>query len=268
MCRLLISLAMVLWISAVPAKSWADEETFPALGRPAPKTVPPVESTSPRISPARDKRVLLLIRPECERCADELRRLNAAGGPFDVLRGRGWKIGAGPENHIQILDATVLADAGVAPIMDELQPKNFPVVLCIEQGTIARSFQRGCTTPLDEWTFGWLMTGNDDRPAEPPPEPIQVQTTGNYRLRGNHWSVEGNWNPTHAEVVHHLRTVHGAQLQTGWVIESWSLEELRSLHDDLHDREEGFRGRYAGNAAPRSPSGSGSVFRKPGNAGR
>lgn len=269
MWRLLYLLAMVLLISAVPARSWGDEEAFPAPGQPAaPKTVSAADSTSSVTRPARSKRILLLITPECERCADELRRLSADGGPFDILRRRGWKIGPGTENHIQILDAAVPADAEIAPVIAALQPKSFPVVLYIEQGTIARSFQRGCTTPLDEWTFGWLMTGNDDRPAEPPAEPIQVQTTGNYRLRGNHWSVEGNWNPTHAEVVHHLRAVHGAQIQSGWIIESWSLEELRSLHDDLHDRGEGFRGRYAGSTTSRSPSGGGSVFRKPGNAAR
>jgi len=49
-----------------------------------------------------------------------------------------------------------------------------------------------------------------------------------------------------------LRSTHAGQLQAKWNIESWSLEELRSLHDDLHDRYEGFQGRYAGTSSSRS----------------
>jgi hypothetical protein len=101
------------------------------------------------------------------------------------------------------------------------------------------------------------------------PEPIEVATTGNYPLRGNHWSVEGNWNPTREYVAQHLRSAHASQLQAGWDIESWSAEELRSLHDDIHDREEGFRGRSAGSTmSSRSTSGGGGGVKKPGKASR
>jgi hypothetical protein len=109
------------------------------------------------------------------------------------------------------------------------------------------------------------MTGNDLRPAEYVDEPVTVKTTGHYRLRGNHWSVEGNWNPTSNEVARHLRASHSNQLQAGWKIEDWSVEELRSLHDDIHDREEGFRGRYASTTATRSKPSGGSGAGKPGS---
>lgn len=119
------------------------------------------------------------------------------------------------------------------------------------------------------------MTGNDERPLAFVPEPTQVVTTGNYTLRGNHWSVSGDWNPSRETVVQHLRAVHSQQLQANWNIESWSIDELRSLHDDLHDREEGFRGRFAANASRnsagqgiRSSSNGGHAFQKPGKASR
>ena len=35
---------------------------------------------------------------------------------------------------------------------------------------------------------------------------------------------------------------HGHQITANWAIESWSYEELRSLHDDLHEREIGATG--------------------------
>src|ERR1700722_11400576 len=65
-------------------------------------------------------------------------------------------------------------------------------------------------------------------------------TTGHYPLRGNHWSIDEDWNPTREKVVSHLRGPnHGAHIAASWTIESWSYEELRSLHDHLHEQELG-----------------------------
>jgi hypothetical protein len=62
--------------------------------------------------------------------------------------------------------------------------------------------------------------------------------TGSYPLRGNHWSVEGDSNPSTEKLIGHLRGPnHGHQIAANYAIESWSYEELRSLHDDLHERE-------------------------------
>ncbi|MBX3437281.1 MAG: hypothetical protein KF861_07325 [Planctomycetaceae bacterium] len=278
MVRLQFSIAWLLLLSAlstVARYSSAADESLPIPGG---RTVVPqsvLPDTSGAAAPIRrTKRVLLVTWPECPRCSEELQRLQAAGGPFELMRNRGWLIGRGPENHIQIVDASNVLDADIAELVSELTFGGSPVVLYVEQGAIARSFQRGCTTPLDQWTFGWLMTGNDERPVDFDPEPIDVATTGHYRLRGNHWSVDGNWNPSREYVIQHLRAAHPSQLQPEWDIEVWSLEELRSVHDDIHDREEGFRGRYTASTATRSSSSSrssssGAVgYRKPGNAGR
>lgn len=216
-------------------------------------------------APAANKRILIVITPTADRSRQEMAKLEAPKGPLEVLKKKGWKVGSTSSDHIQIVDRT-------KPIADELQPviskvptSDGPVVVCIEDGEIARSFQRGCTTPLDQWTFGWLMTGNDDRPADFIPETVTVATTGNYRLRGNHWSVDGDWNPSKDYVVRHLRASHSNGIQAGWKIESWSTEELRSLHDDIHDREEGFRGRYATATTTKSSSVGGAGMKKPGS---
>ncbi len=257
---------MLLLILADNVPSTADD-----VRQATPSAAEIVVDTTPRT-----KRVLLVISQTSEKSLAELRRLESDGGPFDLLKQRGWKIGRGPENHIQIVDISVPVEADISQIIAERSPTDSPLVVCIEEGEIVRSFQRGCTTPLDQWTFGWMMTGNDERPVAYAPEPVQVATTGNYPLRGNHWSVEGNWNPTREYVIHHLRSIHSNQLQADWNIESWSIEELRSVHDDLHDREEGFRGRYASNSTSRASSNNGSRpastssggVRKPGKASR
>jgi hypothetical protein len=258
--------AFVLLIPAAPGLSAAERvsisggATSSSAGSKSPPP-PPNAAGNPA------KRILVVISPDCDRCDDELNKMNAPGGPIEILRKRGWKIGPEPTNHIQIVDRSKPLDADISKVVSELPPSDSPVVLCVEDGSIERSFQRGCTTPLDQWTFGWLMTGNDDRPEEFVPEPIKVKTTGNYRLRGNHWSVEGNWNPTAEYVAQHLRAAHSNNIQAGWKIEDWSVEELRSLHDDIHDREEGFRGRYASSStsSSRSSSTGGSGLRKPGS---
>jgi hypothetical protein len=64
-----------------------------------------------------------------------------------------------------------------------------------------------------------------------------VETTGQYALRGNHWSVDDDWSPTREKVVSHLRGTHGSQIPATYAIETWSYEELRSLHDNLHEQE-------------------------------
>jgi hypothetical protein len=80
-----------------------------------------------------------------------------------------------------------------------------------------------------------------------------VESTGSYPLRGNHWSVEGDWSPTRDKVISHLRGPnHVAQLIPTWHIDDWSLEELRSLHDDLHEKYD--TGTYSGSRSSNSSS--------------
>ncbi|HEY2147589.1 MAG TPA: hypothetical protein VGH32_06610 [Pirellulales bacterium] len=186
-----------------------------------------VASSQPHVS-----RVVFIIAKSCKKCEDELARLKRPGGDFETMRAGGWLIGEGKGNHIQIVDRNDVPD-----LVAKLTPREFPVVACIEDGEVVRSFRSGCTTPLDAWTFGFLAKGIDERPPGAVLEAARVDSTGSYRLRGNHWSVEGDWSPTREKVLEHLHGPnHYWQLEPQWHIDAWSYEELRSLHDDLHER--------------------------------
>ncbi len=197
----------------------------------------------------RNPRVLVITSKDSQHCTDEMNRLNQRGGEFAKMRAIGWTIGTAPQNMVQIVDRDEVPD-----LVEKLDHKEFPTVACIDHGEIVRYFRSGCTTPLDAWTFGFLAKGVDERPAGVVLEAARVESTGSYPLRGNHWSVEGDWNPTREKVVSHLHGPnHEEQLIPAWHIESWSLEELRSLHDDLHEKYD--TGTYS---SSRSSTGSGS----------
>lgn len=183
----------------------------------------------------RKNRVLFIVAKNCPRCDEELAKLRRPGGEFDAMRIAGWRIGPGPENHLQIVDET-----SVPELVAQLKFHEYPAVACIEGGEVVRSFTSGCTTPLDAWTFGWLAKGIDERPKPAIPEAVRVASTGNYPLRGNHWSIDGDFNPSRDKLLGHLRgPVHGPQISANYSIESWAYEELRSLHDNLHEVEMG-----------------------------
>jgi hypothetical protein len=217
----------------VPARSGSAPAAAakPDAAKPAATKAPATKSNAPPRSP----RVLFITAKDCEACDDELERLQKSGGDFDLMQKRGWKIGAGHENHIQIVDKDSIPD-----LIKKLNVHEFPTVACIQDGEIIRSFKDGCSTKLDAWTFSWLIKGFNERPTAPIPEAIRVEWTGSYPLRGNHWSVDGDWNPSKDVLIGHLRgAVHGGQIAASYKIEAWSYEELRSLHDDLHEREMG-----------------------------
>ena len=196
MRRLLVFVAIAIGSSAMMGSSPAeDPNSTQDISRK--RTGAESSRTSGDADPQpRSGRILLLTGPECQSCVEELKRLEAVGGAFELLRRRGWRIGTGAENHIQVIDQSGPVDLDIAQVVATQHPVNAPFVAYVEKGEIARSFHGGCTTPLDQWTFGWLMTGNDERPVPFRPEPISVVTSGNYPLRGNHWSVDGNANPT------------------------------------------------------------------------
>ncbi len=252
MIRVLVFVAILLTSSMLIGPAFSEDPGPISIESPEPSNSGSSTAGEGGSVLPRAKRILLLTAPSCALCSDELRRLEAPDGPFELLRNRGWKIGPGAENHIQIVDKSASVDAEFARVVAQLHPVNSPVVVYVENGEIARSFQGGCTTPLDQWTFGWLMTGNDQRPAPYHPQTVTVVTSGNYPLRGNHWSVEGHFNPSREYIIQHLRSVHGGYLQVNWNIETWSQEELLSAHDDIHDRTEGFRGRYTGSGSATS----------------
>ena len=219
-------LAVVTGFTAV-AQDQGRNEKNSAVSPTASKT----KTDAARVEP-RKLRVLFITAHDCEKCERELERLRQAGGVFESMRASGWKIGETPDNHIHIVDR-----ADVPELAELLKDRELPSVVCVENGEVLRYFKHGCTTPLDAWTFGWLMKGQNERPKPAIPEKIEVETTGHYPLRGNHWSVDGDFNPSHVKVIAHLRNeFHSPQLTADWKIDEWSVEELRSLHDDLHER--------------------------------
>ena len=186
-------------------------------------------------SAGRSPRVVIITTKECPQCDALVARLERKGGAFEAMRARGWVIGAGANSHLQVVDRD---DAG--EIVELLKTSSYPAVAAVERGEIVRSFQSGCTTPLDAWTFGWLATGVNRRPRLAPAEPIRVDTTGHYPLRGNHWTIDGDSSPTRETVLGHLRgSNHAHQAARYATLDAWSYEELRSLHDNLHELEMG-----------------------------
>lgn len=189
-------------------------------------------STPSNVQIGRNPRVVLITDKDSSQCRKELERLGKTGGVFAAMQGQGWKIGAEDDCHVQLVDRHAAPN-----LVRQLDSSEFPIVACISDGEIVRSFKDGCSTPLDGWTFGWLLKGVSERPQAAIPEAIRVATTGHYPLRGNHWSVDGDTNPTKESLVGHLRGPnHAHLLNASWKIEDWSTEELRSLHDDLHEK--------------------------------
>lgn len=188
------------------------------------------ESASPK--PRKTKQqTLLIVQPDCPECDELLQRLEQTD--FAAMRANGWKIGTQPSDQIRIVNKSEIEDLLQDP--DAIQ---VPTAVGIENGEVVRYFSKGCSTPLDMWTFHWLHTGNSMRPTPEVTQPVTVPTTGNYPLRGRHWSVDGDWHPSRGKVLTHLRGVnHAHQLRTEWDIEVWTVEELRSLHDNLHEIE-------------------------------
>ncbi len=180
----------------------------------------------------RNPRVMVIVADDCPECDARLTELQKPDGAFAALRATGWRIGPAADNHIQVVHTR-----DIAPQISAWRLTKFPAIVCVDGEEIVRSFSTGCATPLDAYTFGFLYKGVDERPQPPPTDEVTVETTGHYPLRGNHWSVDWNYAPTQEEVAVHLRGPnHNELFPQEWEIESWSLEELLALHDDLHEQ--------------------------------
>lgn len=179
-----------------------------------------------------DLQVLFIMNWRHPGAEAELRRLEEIGGVFERLRDRGWKVGIAETDNLRIV-----SDDQVRPLVDRLKFQRYPAVVAVHDGDVIRSFQDGCTTPLDEYTFEWMRNGVSNRPADAPLLTATVPWSGTYPLRGSHWSVDGSYSPTQEHLLRHLRGAnHRHLIPADWAIETWSYEELRSLHDDLHER--------------------------------
>src|SRR5579872_4263775 len=66
--------------------------------------------TESRRAAPRSTRILYITAKDCEQCAAELARLRKPGGEFEAMQSQGWKIGEGPENHLQIVDREAVPD--------------------------------------------------------------------------------------------------------------------------------------------------------------
>ena len=179
--------------------------------------------------------VLLIVDQGCEACDQLLVELESEFAP---MRLAGWRIGRGVAMHVRIIDKAEAVSL-LKLSRKEANAMRVPNVLARSGDTVVRYFKDGCSTPLDRWTFDWLITGKERRPAPPPMMEVTVESSGNYPLRGSHWSVEGDWHPSREKVLLHLRGPnHAHQLRDEWTLDHWSREELRSLHDNLHELEE------------------------------
>ena len=235
--------AVVLAVPPGPTKSDEARADATTKGVDPPAVAQPVgpETKSTEKAPKANEaspgrtRVLFITSTDSPNCVTELTRLQLPGGEFDHMRALGWKIGKGADNHLQFVDR-----AEVPEIVGQFEIREFPIVACLHGDEIVRSFRAGCTTPLDAWTFGWLAKGVNERPEAEPSEAAKVESTGHYQLRGNHWSIDGDVSPSYQKLLYHLRgPVHGPQIKPDQEIETWSYEELRSLHDNLHEIEMG-----------------------------
>jgi len=184
------------------------------------------------IKPAAASQLLLIVDSACQACDKLLIELEPE---FQPMRAANWKIDRGADAHIRIINKQD-AVAMLKMSDQEAGAMQLPNLLAVHKGEVVRYFKSGCSTPIDRWTFDWMFTGIDKRPAPPPIQKITVATTGHYPLRGGHWSVDGDWHPSREKVLYHLRSAaHGAQLRPEWQLEVWTREELRSLHDNLHE---------------------------------
>ena len=265
MCRIFLLWAMLATSLNAGGYSFVENEQsdyspFPVTGKYDPfgngsddTSVPPVirdekPTGIPKAANAfgRDRAVIIMAE-WCIHCPKE-----KVATAAEKLRKNGWKIGPEPTNQIQILDVdkhTPEADR-VFNALDQQMP-GLPFMVAVEGGKIVRRLETGCTTPIDQWSLGWLATGIDERPDREK-EPATVRRSGNYPLRGGWWTV--NQYPARANspnrnyIVSHLLEggKHAGKFATAW-LNSLTIPELHSLHSDDHEGHVrwGFVNKYA-----------------------
>lgn len=110
----------------------------------------------------------------------------------------------------------------------------------------------------DDWrASGWATGSNfreqyleslDDQPAKVssklPAANSGISRRGYPVHAGMQWNVEGDWRPSRATLINHLLSHpnHRAKFDRAW-LDSLSLQELTSLHDDDHNHRVAAAGR-------------------------
>ena len=246
--------------------SRSDYNPFPDMGKydpfgnsgdtstpPATKDVGPIETPNKteKVNEFGKDRAVIVMAKWCIHCPKK----EVAAAVAAMVK-NGWKIGPEPTNAIQLLDVddnTIEADRVLNSLDQHMA--GLPFMVAVEGGKIVRRLETGCTTPIDQWSLGWLATGIDERPGREK-EPATVKRSGNYPLRGGWWIV--NQYPARANspsknyIISHLLAggVHAGKFAADW-IKSLSIPELHSLHSDDHEGR--IRWAYVNKYATASP---------------
>lgn len=218
------------------------EQNFDLLSEPD-TDAPPAAAEEPKLDAALvtpdigPDRVIIFVSDSCPPCVTAKPKLYAAFGDLSkVTEPRPWRMGDSDYNDFQVVDVDrnpELADTISLLRGGEME---LPLLIKVEGGAIVREFKVGCTTPLDQWSLGWLYSGVNSRPGLTPAEVATVPTSGHYPLRGGWWSVSGNWHPTKGVLVNHLAgaSQHRGKFHRDW-LNSLTAAELNSLHSDDHE---------------------------------
>lgn len=194
----------------------------------------PKTGSTGAVAVAPSKTLLLLTKRGCNPC------LRIERQTLPALRKSGWvieKYSASGAATIWVVDESehpgVVLKYGVADEHDTyLMPQ---WILCEGDRVIRRSIGFKTGRQVREFWNLKSCTAVKAVSSEPVQQVRTVHATG-----GNHWSVEGDFNPSRSEAIEHLQEVHG---QSRSRLESMDLESLLRLHDALHEHRTTYRSR-------------------------
>jgi len=211
---------------AVASSAWAKDSLKPAGRGMRCKPEPKKNQITLRYLRYREPRLLFVNSLESDWSQQELLRLQQPQAAFEMLQGRGWRIGTAANQHLQLINAEERPD-----VVGRYGAADFPWVGCLQRGRIVRVYNRRAKAPLDAWSLSWLLSGEDRRPASGESSP----TVAGYPVTRSHWIVNGDHAPIQEVVLQHLETpLHRNRVPSAWDLGTWTYPELRSLHDDLH----------------------------------
>ena len=179
------------------------------------------------VVPVSDRQVLFFTAEWCAACK-VIKNIE-----LKALKDAGWRVGEAETDAVRVIDIEKNPNLWKQYGSEE---DGLPQFVCIYDGEVIRSLRSGCSTPMDAYGISWTFKGVDERP-EPKRLPVTVDNNGEYPIRGNWWSVEGNWNASRREVIKHLLESpnHRELRPYGSMIKRMSRAEAHSLHSDHHE---------------------------------